>query len=92
MRVYRDIQHHGKTFDQGALNLCLTHLGQMYVPGDASCYMAATTARALADCKFTPLIDPGDTDVAGEIARMRANCASGRPIGMPAPSGSSPML
>jgi hypothetical protein len=80
------------SIDQGALTLCLSHLGQAYVPGDASCYMAATTARALAACKFSPLVNPDDTDVAAEIDRMRANCASGRPMGTPAPSSrSTPM-
>jgi hypothetical protein len=80
------------SIDQGALTLCLSHLGQSYVPGDASCYMAAPTARGLAACKFSPLSNPDDTDVAAEIDRMRANCASGRPMGTPAPpSKSTPM-
>jgi len=77
------------SIDQGALTLCLSHLGQSYVPGDASCYLAATTARALASCRFSPLVNPDDNDVAAEIDRMRANCASGRPMRMPAPSSKS---
>jgi hypothetical protein len=71
--------------EQAALSVCTSHLGQMYVPGDASCYMAAGTAKALLDCKFAPLTNPGDSDIVGEIGRLRANCMTGRPPTAPPP-------
>jgi len=77
--------------ERAAMDLCSGHLGQMYVPGDATCYMAAGTAKDLLDCKFAPLTNPGDSDIVAEIGRTRANCVTGRPPTAPRPS-TSPML
>ena len=44
--------------DAAALALCSKHLGEEYAPADARCYLAARTARALADCKFSPSHQP----------------------------------
>ena len=78
--------------ERAAMDLCSGHLGQMYVPGDATCYMAARTAKDLLDCKFAPLTNAGDTDIVAEIGRTRANCVTGRPPTAPRPSSTSPML
>jgi hypothetical protein len=72
--------------DAAALALCSKHLGEEYAPADARCYLAARTARALADCRFSPLTNPGDTDIAAEIERMRATCAGAPPPPRPAPT------
>ncbi len=73
------------SIDAAALQVCSKHLGEMYVPGDASCYMAATTAKGLADCKFSALTNPGDTDIASEIDHLRARCEAPQPGGSSAP-------
>jgi hypothetical protein len=64
------------TLESAAFTLCANKVGEPYDPGAAHCYMAGRTARALADCHFAPLTSPGDTDIAAEIERLRASCAT----------------
>lgn len=72
----------------GANAVCSSHLNELYSAGDAACFMNATDALALRDCKFAPMTSPGDTDVGTIINSMRTKCAITAPPGM-APPGSA---
>jgi hypothetical protein len=66
------------TIRGSAVEVCSRHLGEAYAPADASCYLRARTARALADCRFAPMTNPGDSDIVGEIERLRTRCAQAK--------------
>ncbi len=67
------------TVHRAALDVCSKHIGEYYPEADGRCFMKASTAKALADCHFAPMTNPGDSDIAGEIERMRAMCAQAPP-------------
>ncbi len=64
------------SIENGALMVCTNHVGEAYVPREARCYLEATTARGLADCHFSPMTNPSDSNLPAELDRLRASCAA----------------
>ncbi len=64
------------TLQGGAVQTCTNHLGETYSPGDASCYMAAGNVKAMTGCHFAPMTNPDDSDLVGQLDRIRASCTA----------------
>jgi hypothetical protein len=61
--------------NKAAVDVCSKHIGESLPAEGAPCYMAATTAKGLADCKLAPMTNPADIDLPAQLAALRANCA-----------------
>jgi hypothetical protein len=59
----------------GAFEVCSRHVGQGYAPEEAQCYLRANTVKGLADCGFSAMTNPDDTDLSAELDRIRSSCA-----------------
>jgi hypothetical protein len=76
----------------GANSLCTNHMDEQYSAGEAACFMSATDAIALRDCKFAPMTNPQDSDWGAIINTMKMKCAITAPPGAaPPPSGGTEM-
>lgn len=57
------------------VEVCTKHVGETVPAEGASCYMAATTVKDMAGCRFATMVNPADADLPNQLAQLRATCA-----------------
>ncbi len=81
------------TLRGGAESLCVNHLEESYLAGDAACFMKANDALSMRACRFAPMTSADDTDWGGLLKTIHDRCgmvgAAAASAGSAAPRGSS---
>ena len=77
-----------------ATAICMNHLGETYLAGDAACFMKAEDALTLRACHLAPMANPDDSDWGMVLKTIHDRCAivsPGAAPGIPqAPPGAAP--